>query len=527
MRKNFFLRITIAIAAFVLLVILLTKVMVEPWVARKIATSLNDTSNNYLIKFEKVHISLIQTGIEFESITLIPKRKYENQTCLNGEIESVTLKGINLRKAIFKKDIVISEVDILNCRLIGNVVFQKGTKPTNVSPFNIRIKNVLFDTFFIDVKSATTAEAYSINNGILKLYDINIEKQLSLSSTTVGQVDFEAFELKTITPDSLYTILADGLNYSGSSNVLKTNRVIIQPNYSEYEFAALNYFETDRFEVDLKKILCTNFSVTDYFKSRSLSSSYIEIGEMHLNSFRDKRKVYKHIEKPTFQDMMYNYHGRLNVDSIRILGGNIIYSEHAEKANEKGSINFDEIDVTLTNITNDPIYKTQKAFLTLNANALLMGKSKMNILLEALIFDPQNTFAVNGSLSEMEASALNPLLEKNAFISITSGKINSLDFSFSANNTNASGSANLLYEGLNFVIMNKQNGNNTTITEKIKSLIANKLVIDSNPMPGKDVRLGIINYERDPEKFLFNYSIKAITSGITSSILIHPRIKKK
>jgi hypothetical protein len=88
---------------------------------------------------------------------------------------------------------------------------------------------------------------------------------------------------------------------------------------------------------------------------------------MELNVFRDKRKEFRHIEKPTFQDLIYNYPGTLNIDSIGILSGNIVYSEHAEKAIEKGSVSFNEIDATIYKITNDTIYKTEKAYLELKA----------------------------------------------------------------------------------------------------------------------------------------------------------------
>jgi hypothetical protein len=49
-------------------------------------------------------------------------------------------------------------------------------------------------------------------------------------------------------------------------------------------------------------------------------------------------------------------------------------------------------------------------------------------------------------------------------------------------------------------------------------MIANILVMESNPMPGEEVRPGIIEYERDPEKFLFNYVVRSLMSGITTSI---------
>jgi hypothetical protein len=136
-----------------------------------------------------------------------------------------------------------------------------------------------------------------------------------------------------------------------------------------------------------------------------------------------------------------------------------------------------------------------------HANALLMGKGKVDILLKARLFDNQNAFAVNGTLSEMEAAELNPILEKNAFLTINSGTINAMNFNFSANNLKATGNLKLLYQGLDFDVVNKKTGETGAIMEQVKSMIANMVIMESNPMPGDEVRPGIIEYERDPENF--------------------------
>ena len=75
----------------------------------------------------------------------------------------------------------------------------------------------------VNVKSSTTAQTYSLKDGVLKVYDINVEKQDTLSPDIFGQFDFDAPEFKTITPDSLYTFLAVGINYSATSNTLTAN----------------------------------------------------------------------------------------------------------------------------------------------------------------------------------------------------------------------------------------------------------------------------------------------------------------
>jgi len=149
----------------------------------------------------------------------------------------------------------------------------------------------------------------------------------------------------------------------------------------------------------------------------------------------------------------------------------------------------------------------------------------MNVKLKSRLFEKDNTFSVSGILSEMEAGALNPMLEKNAFIYATSGKIDKMKFNFTANNTKAKGQMTLLYHGLDIAVKNKKTDDTTGIKEKLTSVIANIKILDSNPLPKENVRVGIIDYNRDPERFVLNYCFKSLLTGIKSSLVKNPKKK--
>jgi hypothetical protein len=397
------------------------------------------------------------------------------------------------------------------------VPFSKKKSPAKVSPADITIENLIFDQLVVDVKSTKTAQAYFLKSNDLKVFDIHVEKQDTLAPDIFGLLDFDVPEFKTVTHNSLYTFSAIGIKYSSTSNTFSVDSFAIHPNYSEYEFTARSRFETDRLEGDFSRISFFDFSAADFIKSGNVTSSLIKIGKADLHIFRDKRKEFRHVEKPTFQDLIYDYPGILNIDSVVLLSGNIVYSEHAEKATGKGIVRFNQIDATICKISNDTTYKTEPAYLKLNANALFMGKGKVAIVLESRIFDPRNTFTIEGRLSGMDASDLNPLLENIAYLTITSRKINEVNFSISANNSKATGHLNLLYEQLAFEIMPAQPGEAPAAVDQAKLMIANLIVLESNPMPGEKVRPGRIEYKRDPEKFLFGYFVKALLSGIKAS----------
>jgi len=242
-----------------------------------------------------------------------------------------------------------------------------------------------------------------------------------------------------------------------------------------------------------------------------------------MKAFKDKRKEFKHVNKPVFQEMIYNYPGTIRIDLVSLKNGDVIYTEHHAEANEPGSISFNDINAKIYNITNDLNYKTKNDSLKLKGNALLMGKGKMTILLKGKNFDSQNTFSLEGTLSDLDASELNPILEKSAFIYATSGKIDSMNFSFTANNDKATGNLTMLYHGLDIAVKNKQTDDTTAFKERFISFIANIKVMDSNPVRSKDPRVGIIYYERDPERFLLHYCFRSILTGITSSLVSNPK----
>jgi hypothetical protein len=379
---------------------------------------------------------------------------------------------------------------------------------------------LFFNGINLSLSDELSAKLYFIRKGDLNIYNLNIAKKDTLSPSIINQFDFEAEEFRTVSSDSLYTFIASHIQSSEITKTFTVDSLTVHPNYIGYDFTARSEFVSDRIEAVFSPVLVHNFSVSECIKSKSLISTSIEIGNLDLDVFRDNRRKSRHLNKPMFQEMIYNYPGAINIDSIALLKGNINYTEHARHANKAGKISFAGVNATLFNISNDTIYKKQKSFLKLKANALLMGKGKISVELKAGIFDLQNTFFVSGTLSGMDARELNPILEKNAFISVKSGIIDAMNFGFKANNAGATGKMSLRYHDLDVAVINKKTDETSAIKEKLGSFMANIKILDSNPLPGEKLRTGIIDVKRNPEKFLFNYSSQAILSGIKSSLVM-------
>ena len=518
MNKKIFLIILVGIITLGLLLKFLTAIFFEPWIAKKIDAKLNESNSNYIVKIEKVNISIFKSGLEMNGITINSKQAHEGDRGLNTEIESIKFKGISLAKAIFRHDIHIRAVTISNSKIKGEIPFSGKAMPPIVSPFKVGIGRILFDKINIELKNPSTARSLLVKDGVFKVYDFLVEKQDTLLPGTIKLFDLKARELVSVSAGNMYSYIVRGIDYSATSNLLAIDSLFILPTYTEYDFTSRYKFQTNRIEAILTSIYVNDFYLDGHEKSLSLISPYIEIGKMDMMIFRDRRKEINHINKPMLQDMLYGLPGTLMIDSIGLLNGNITFTVHGPESNEPGSISFNEINARIFKISNDTIYKTESAFFEFKADALLMGKGKMNIFLKGRLYDSYNTFSLAGNLSALEAQELNPILEKNAFFYATTGKIDAMNFSYTANNTKAMGELTLLYHRLDVTFKNKRTDDTTAFKERLISFIANRRIFNSNPVAGERVRVGIIDYERDPERYIFHYFFNSILSGITSSL---------
>ena len=518
MRKKIILKIFVALCTLVLLVKIITTIFIEPWIGGKIRTELNKEGRNYIVEIDKVNILIIKSGIKLSGMTIFSNPEHGGDRHLIGEIASVKLTGINLTRAILKHDIYINKITFSNSIINGKFPLSGRAIQPAVSPISLGIGRILFDKLNLELEDDSTGQTYSVKDGMLKVYDLQVGKMDTIFPGTIKLFDFKAGELSMISSDKMYSYIVKGISYPANVNTLSIDSLFVRPNYTNYDFTSRHAFQTNRIEVTFADIYVYDFDSQDYLRSMSLKSPYIEIGQMDMKVFRDKRKEFRHLNKPTFQDILYDFPHTFLIDSIILMKGNITFTVHAEEANEPGIVRFNKINASLYKLTNDTSYKTEKGFLEIKADALLMGKGKMAIHLKERIFDNNNTFSLEGSLSGLNAVELNPILEKNVFFYATSGKIDAMSFSFTADNDRATGKMIMLYHGLDIAVKNKQTDDTTALRERFVSFIANRRIPDSNPVQGGDVREGTIDYIRDPERSVLHYCFRSILSGITSTL---------
>jgi hypothetical protein len=506
----------------------------QPFVKHQIEKRMNAIDQKYHFKIESLTLSVLTSTIELKAIEIQTDSLQKHNTdeksfYVSGEIESLKISGISFLKILFKND---ADADELNCSGINLIIetnkiseAESTTEeivkplllsiPIHFNKITMGIQNINYIPKTASIKTNTVF----LKNADLTAGEWKTKKNDTLLFGTIHDLNFNFEEAGIITKDSFYTFRISGIAYNDKDSTLKVDSVFLLPNYNEYDFGVKKGFETDRIHIASQDLELDKFQLKNYLDNKDIVASCISLNELHINIFRDKRIRNKNKKKLLIQDLLHKYPYLLTVDSLLVQDGSIEYKEHAEKANSPGKINFTKLKAALYNITNDTTVNKINDTLIVSAHALLMNKSKINVHLQFPLHSNNDKFLCNGNLDAMQAKYLNPMLEKNAFVYATSGTINSMRFNFTADINRSSGRMILLYDSLDIAIKNKGTDDTAAVKERLFSFLAKKFFIEkSNPSPHKPVREGIIAFERDSGRFIFNYCWKSILSGIKSSV---------
>ena len=527
MKKRLFLKTLAGIGIILISIKILSLVLVEPWLQHKIQTAVNEKNKEYTAAIGSVKLRIFRSGIELKEILITSTRQSGNGPDLKAEIASVKFTGIKIFKAITKKDIDLDDIRFSNIRVEGYLPISGDSKPPFISPLNISIKHIGFENINLSVQDYFSSGSWLLNKGFIGIHNIKIAKQDSLSAHQFESFDIIAENIGAVSSDSMYIYKGSGIKYVTLTKSLSIDSFDIHPAYSNYEFSSRFKYQTDRIEGSFRELHFYDLMLEEFIQTGNVMVTFIEIGDMDLTVFRDKQKPFKHIIKLTFQEKIYNYPETIHIDSIGLKNGNVTYLEHAAQTDEAGRISFNKLNAKIYKVSNEAIYETRSAFLELNAEALFMGTGKLELNLKSELFNRNNTFSLQGILSDFQLSDMNPFLENNASLYASSGRLEKMDFFFTADNTKSHGNLIMYYKDFSVTVKNKQTNDTVAFREKFISLIANRKIIDSNPIPGEELRIGVIDYDSDPERFVFNYVAKSIFSGIKSSIIKSPDRKKK
>ncbi len=302
------------------------------------------------------------------------------------------------------------------------------------------------------------------------------------------------------------------LKYTSNPASLRVEQFRMQPTVSREAYSDLLEYQEDFFDLQMEELILHDWQWGAAFR-RPLRLSKLELNGLKLDIYRDQRLP--HPERPVdlIQKQLQEVPIEFILDTLQ-LTGSIAVDMQPEGTEEIAHISFDQLDGTIGHVTNLPSQRHRP--MTLNAHCRVFDRVYLEAVGEFELQSPLQAFKLAGRVGEMDLQVMNEILQPTANLWIKSGFNEEITFEITANDNLAIGELFFRYNDLKFRILNAEH-EQAGLGNSILSFWANRLVRSNNPSL-LSKRQGLIYYERNKNRAIFNFWSRAFLSGVISSV---------
>lgn len=307
------------------------------------------------------------------------------------------------------------------------------------------------------------------------------------------------------TPKSL--IGAEGYAWSGSTFSLLGFH--ITPRQSREET-----FRTAQWQADYQVIKgkALHISGIRYGKGEEgINVRKIIAEEPDLTTSRDKNIPFRHgIEKLMPTRLIGQIGQKLAVDTVEVVRGRVTVHESVPGTTNWGLIPLENMYALIRGVTNRP---QPGDSLRMLASLRLFDNHIRRFYYREAYADSLSGFRVQSHLSRMSLPGFNPIVQKMASVEIRHGISDTLYASWAGNKYAAFGVMHFYYNDLAARLLDKKDPNRKPLLLRVENFLANAIILHK-----RNRRPVYVFFERDREKFVFNYLVKAKLQGVLSAI---------
>ncbi|MEO1054459.1 MAG: hypothetical protein AAFX87_27750 [Bacteroidota bacterium] len=456
---------------------------------------------------------------------LVPE---DSTTYANGHLKSMSISGLDVEKLICNNQIEIADCQIELPNLAIDLTPGEKGKSTpsefklgDISSLEIHELKISNDTLKMKISKDSSSEYFNVNQTAIKVTELQTKNLILLeldSLLAYANYDFRTRNYSRYLNDSLFLFSTAAVHGNTQNESIHIDSVRIDPRIEKEYYARLIGHQTDWMKIKADQVVLEGLDLPKLFNDDILDLDKIIIDGINWEVFRDKRisRIPNEKDKKLPVQALMDLDYRIAVDSILVNRSRIMYEEFSKEGRQSGAVEFTEINGQFSNLTNMRSAIAANPKLDFNVSTRLMDKGDLKAQFS---FDLQRPGYIDytAELGAMDLTALNRMLEHNAFVKIIDGKAQGLSLTVEQRPDVAFGEMYFRYKDLKVRFINKKNYTTKGFGKSVAGFFANTLVNTKNPTLLRR-RKGDIYFERIKTRSIFNYWSKTIGSGLISSV---------
>ncbi|MCK0199344.1 hypothetical protein ACQ1P2_06755 [Ornithobacterium rhinotracheale] len=367
-----------------------------------------------------------------------------------------------------------------------------------------RVKNLSLNKIEEGSKLAT-----SIGEAATYIKDIKI-----LTQPEDGQrgfsyhlVELKAKDIVSPFKTGLHTMKIASLDMDSTNIDIK--KLSIHPNYSRLEFQTHIKEQKDVIDLEIPSLSILNYKYDNENDKPMIYAEKVRLNQPDITVYRNKVTPEQTPRKPLYSEMLRKAKFGLDIPTIDIKNGKVVYEEHIDYRQKPGKIYFTNFNATITNLNNTQASNDQ---VLIAVNTLFMG-APTEVNWDFHIFKPADQFTISGTVKNLDPERLDTFFVHNLNAQIK-GTVTWAKFNFKGNDKGAKGYMKMDFSNIEVDILTKK----TKKKKKFWSTLANWLVKDdSKENEGKESKIIVV--ERNQQKSFFNLFWLCLKQGLVDNLL--------
>jgi len=380
---------------------------------------------------------------------------------------------------------------------------------------------------------------YSVWQNLLECDSITLKNKdstltCSLDSFSINGISWIKILMQSdFNPNSISSSVIDAqnvlLSYHQSQDELRIGMIHISVPDSEMisdsikyhhlindeQFFAKSQFRQTRSRLDISQIKIIGFDFLSFLQGDTYSARKINLQDVFadilLNKDKPKDESTPNPNMPN--EILYSMKEIIKIDSLEIRNGHLKYSERFNVDAVPGVITFNKFNILASGFTN---HSAQPETTIINGNGFFMNSTPMKMFMAIPLTSKEFSLQYSGSLGKMDVSELNIFLEPVENRHIKSGVIQSANYNINVNSGHASGNLRVAYNDLGIAISNKNTRIDQGLLNHISNFVGDMFIIRTTNLPDEKglMKIGEINYTRNPGNYFFQYLWLSLRSGV-------------
>ncbi|MDQ6890519.1 MAG: hypothetical protein M3Z56_09630, partial [Bacteroidota bacterium] len=325
------------------------------------------------------------------------------------------------------------------------------------------------------------------------------------------------------TPDSLYFFKAGTISVSGDQHKLTALNVHLQPRGNREQFLKKLSSQKERYDLTIPKLTLDKVDWYDLVNWEKLFAKEANIYNAKLDIYFDRSLP----ARPNFD--MQNFPSQvimkiplpLLVDKINLHHFDLVYGEFNPLVSQAGTIYFDDINSSLTNVTNMPDQVNRNKFITVKATAMFMHKVPATVTIQFDISKYKTgNFTADVNMKNLDTATINPIAAPLGPFTLKNGFMTDGTAHVKGDNYNSTTSGIFLYNDLKLTPLKKDTDKPGGLKKKtVTGFIANTFLIkNNNPSKGEAARVAEVSHKRKAQTSFFSFVWKSILTAILKTI---------